>query len=407
MKAIVSIIIFDRLFLFGYNSRKRRLVADISFKLTCLMKIAIHTADLDHQRIDGTRVYMHNLLKNFGKISPEDDFYLYHKGDYNRFLAPPDFPNYTFRQPKFPFAWTQTAFACAVWRDKPDILWMPMHNLPLLRRRNMRTVVTIHDLAFKKFPQYFTPKDLRRLNMLADYAIAHADRLIAVSESTKKDILNFYPGRKEETVKVIYHGFDDSLFKKDGCDKKKSNVLSEFGIRNSEFILYVGAIQPRKNLEVLIEAFEKIKKKRKDFKLVFAGQKAWMWQGVMKKIAESPHGKDVIVTGTIPFEDIAELYRNAAVFVFPSLYEGFGIPVLEAFASETPVVLARNSSLTEIGGEAALYFETSDHQSLYESIEEVLGNDVKRIELITKGRERLKAFSWDRCAEETLRWLKD
>lgn len=371
------------------------------------MKIAIHTADLDHERIDGTRVYIYNLLKRFGEISPQDSFLLYHRGEYNQQLEPPKFSNYAFDTPGFPMMWTQTAFAAKVWRDKPDVLWMPMHNLPFFRRKKMQTVVTIHDMAFKKFPEYFPKKDLCKLNFLVDYAIKHADKLIAVSQSTKNDILELYPKRPEDSVRVIRHGFDEGLFNKETKNNNDETFLKNYKLIPNTYLLYVGAIQPRKNLGVLIEAFEEIKKEKRDFKLVLAGQKAWMWEDIIRRIADSPYKEDIIITGTINFAARNALYRNAAVFVFPSLYEGFGIPILEAFASGVPVVCARNSSLVEVGGAAALYFETRNSGDLGTKLKEVLNNDELSNKLITKGLERIKNFSWDRCAKETLDFLRD
>jgi len=371
------------------------------------MKIAIHVADLDSERIDGTRVYIHNILDNLGSMYPQDDFLVYHKGDFNPKLALKKFPNYEIKKNSFPVSWTQTAFAFDLWKDAPDALWMPMHNLPFFRRRNLRTVVTIHDLAFKIFPEHFPKKDLRKLNFLTDYAVKNSDRIIAVSESTKRDILKFYPRIKEEKIKVVYHGFDSEIFQKEISSDESVQTLSKFKIQNSKFILYVGAIQPRKNLPVLIEAFEKIKKEKPDLKLVLAGDKAWMWEETMEKIEKSPCKKDIIITGYVSFGDLAILYRNAEIFVFPSLYEGFGIPLLEAFASGTPVVSANNSSLSEIGGDGALYFDAENPEQLRKKIIQIMDDGKLRNLMIEKGKERAKYFSWEKCAGETMEFIKN
>ena len=178
------------------------------------MKIAIQAADLDNSRIDGTRVYLLNTLKYFGNLSKEDDFFIYHKKDFNPELAPPSFPNYIIKKIYSPFLWTQTRFAWDTRRDKVDVIWMPMHNAPLFKCKKIKTVITIHDLAFKKFPKTFPRWDLFKLNFLTNLAIRKADKIIAVSKSTKNDILKFYPHVAEDRVKVIYHGFDRELFQK-------------------------------------------------------------------------------------------------------------------------------------------------------------------------------------------------
>ncbi|PJA87527.1 MAG: hypothetical protein CO140_03860, partial [Candidatus Moranbacteria bacterium CG_4_9_14_3_um_filter_40_7] len=145
------------------------------------MKIAIQTADLDSSRIDGTRVYIQNLLKHFGHISPADDFWLYHRSDFNPELAPPIFPNYRVIQKAWPFFWTQVRFAFEIWRDQPDVLWMPIQALPVFRRKKLKTIITIHDLAFKYFPKDFKIKDFYKIDYFSDYAIRHSDKIIAIS----------------------------------------------------------------------------------------------------------------------------------------------------------------------------------------------------------------------------------
>jgi len=373
------------------------------------MKIAIHAADLDHDRIDGTRVYLFNMLKNFGKLDKEDSFLIYHRSFFNRRMVPPAFSNYFVKKLYFPMLWTQTRFALELFCNTPDVLWMPVHNMPLFRRKKMKVVVTIHDLAFKIFPGYFTKRDLTKLNRLSDMAIKNANRIIAVSHSTKNDILKFYPEISEEKISVVHHGFDSELFQKDFPAIESEALLKSYNLKAKSYLLYVGAIQPRKNLEILVEAFEKIKEKsasqRMDLRLVIAGAPAWKSNDILKKISASKFNSDIIVTGTIGFEKISMLCRNAKMFVFPSLYEGFGIPVLEAMASGIPVICAKNSSLSEAGGEAALYFETGNSQNLADCMNRIIEDAELEKDLIRRGLEHVKNFSWEKCARETLEIL--
>ncbi|MCX6764001.1 MAG: glycosyltransferase, partial [Candidatus Moranbacteria bacterium] len=167
------------------------------------MKVAIQASDLDHSRIDGTRVYILNLLKYFGKLDQGSQFLIYHKNHFNSELTPPSFPNYKIIQKSFPFFWTQTRFAYELFKDKPDVLWMPMHNLPYFRRKNLKTAVTIHDLAFKYFPECFPRKELWQINFLTKMAVENCDKIITVSQSSKNDILKFYPKVKEKNIKVF------------------------------------------------------------------------------------------------------------------------------------------------------------------------------------------------------------
>ena len=371
------------------------------------MRIAIHAADLDSGRIDGTRIYISSVLKRLGSLSPGDEFLIYHKGNFNPSLAPPQLGNYKFRRLwKIPF-WTQTAFAISLWWDDPDALWMPATNLPVFRRKRMRTVVTVHDLAYRYFPDHFPKKDLCKLKLFAGLATACADGIISVSESTGRDILKFHKKASKDRIKVVHHGFDAGLFKKGISQNESEEVLSKFKIQNSKFILYVGAIQPRKNLSVLVEAFEKIKQAYPEMKLVLAGEKAWMWEEDVSRIEKSPFAGDIVLAGKVGFEKLPALYGNAAVFVFPSLYEGFGIPILEAFACGVPVVAADNSSLPEVGGDAALYFDAASADDLKNRLEEILSDEDLSAELSRKGLERAEEFSWENCAKRTFDYIKD
>lgn len=372
------------------------------------MRIAVQAADLDSRRIDGTRVYIWQLLKRFGKIAPEDRFSLYHKSDFNPELRPENYENYTVREIHASFLWTQTRFAAALWKDVPNRLWMPMHAMPILKPPGLETTVTIHDLAFKKFPDHFPSKDVWHLNFLTKQAVERSDRIIAISESTKRDILEYYPRVAESKIRVIHHGFDASLSEQSTKDLNDT-VFTSYGLRVTGYILYVGAIQPRKNIEALVEAFEKLKKRQKyrDLKLVLAGEKAWLWQKTMQKIEDSEFRRDIVVTGTIPFEDLRALYAGASMFVFPSLYEGFGLPVLEAFASGVPVICANNSSLPEVGGDAALYFDAMNPDELMQRMQSFLSDESLRAEYVGKGKKQLKKFSWDKCAKETLEWIRN
>ncbi|KKR22105.1 MAG: Glycosyl transferase, group 1 [Candidatus Moranbacteria bacterium GW2011_GWA2_39_41] len=370
------------------------------------MKIAISVADLDQSRVDGTRVYILNLLKHFGQLDFDSEFLLYHKNDFNPELTPPNFLNYKIIQKSFPFLWTQIRLAMELWKDVPDVLWMPMAALPLVRRKNLKTVITIHDLAFKHFPQYFTKKDLRKLNFFADYSVRNASKIIAVSQSTKQDILKFYPEVKEDKIKVIYHGFTDGVFSQARDLTQEEKVKNELGIVG-DYILYSGALQPRKNIERLIEAFDAYKTRSKSaVKLVLAGEKAWLCENIEKKAKRSLYSADIVMPGRLRFCDIGHLFRGAALFAHPSLYEGFGITVLEAYAAGVPLLTADNSSLREAGGEAALYFDAYDVCEMSAQMERLLTDEKLRTELIAKGKEQLQKFSWEKCAKETLGYIK-
>ena len=368
------------------------------------MRIAVNAADLGASRIDGTRIYIQNLLKNFGLQDKEDRFLIYHKSEFNPQLSFPVFENYKIKKLKFPFWWTQTRFAWEIFCEKPEVLWMPMHSLPFMRSKKTKTVVTIHDLAFKIFPQFFPKKDLRRLNFFTDYAARNTDRLIAVSNSTKSDLLKFYPEINEEKIKVIYHGYDKDLFHENISQEEIEKVKKRYAICDTRYVIYVGALQPRKNIRTLVEAFESLARLKayKDIGLVIAGDLGWMYEDLLKRIKNNPN---ITATGKFETRDLPALIRGAATFILPSFYEGFGMPVLEAMACGTPVIAANNSSLTEITGDAGILFDAYSSQNLTETLKKILKSDKLQDDLRKKGLERVKDFSWEKCARETLERL--
>ena len=373
------------------------------------MKIAIDAADLCDERIDGTRIYIKNVLDHLGGVGEKDSFFIYLKGEINKELDFKKFPNYSPKRSSAYFFWTQLKLSSELRRDNPQVLWMPLQTIPFFMDKKIKTVVTIHDLAFKFFPDHFPPKDRFLLSLFTRKAIEGATKIIAVSENTKKDIQEQF-GVKEEKIKVIYHGYNKQLFNPTRAkDRSEITAVKNKYRITGDYILYTGAIQPRKNLNVLIKAFEDLKGNatHKDKKLVIAGAKAWMYQEVVKQIEFSQYKKDIIMTGPYETKELPWLLGGARVFVFPSLYEGFGIPVLEAMACGTPVVCSSNSSLPEVGGDAPEYFDAQSFSELSAKLKMVLENEELRETMRSKGLNRAEKFSWEKCARMTWETLKD
>ena len=371
------------------------------------MRITVQASDLDHARIDGTRVYLCELLKRFGKLSPETHFVLCHRRVFNLALAPPIEANYTIRQLPFPFMWMQTHFAWELFRTHPKKLFLPIQATPIFLPRRIEVTATIHDLAFKKYPKTFPRVDLFKLNFLLDRVVARADKLIAVSQSTKNDLLHFFPQLDEKKVRVIHHGFDASFFGAKLPPEEITEKLAMYHLQAKSYTLFVGALQPRKNLVRLIQAFERAKKQYPEMKLVLAGEEAWLADEILATREASVYREDIILTGRVSFEDLRVLYQGARLFVFPSLYEGFGLPILEAFASDIPVLTADNSSLREVAGQGALFCQAESVADMAEKLNRLWGDETLQQELVAKGKEQLKKFSWEKCAKETLDYITE
>jgi glycosyltransferase involved in cell wall biosynthesis len=311
-----------------------------------------------------------------------------------------------------------------------DIFLSP-HFLLLPVREKTKTIVVFHDLSFVRFPEFFSfSKLLWHKFIYPKNQAKKADLIVAVSNSTKNDLINLY-GIPEEKIKVIYPAVGEEFKPIEKTDQKLLGVKEKYNLPNS-FILYFGTIEPRKNLLALIEAFEKIKgqeiktplevqwdgfegvvkNEKKDFfafqdlKLVIAGNKGWLYKDVFEKIEKSPYRKDIIVTGFIDEGDRPYLYNLAEMFVYPSFFEGFGFPPLEAMACGIPTAVSNKSSLPEVVGGAAVMFDPQNIDEIGFAIKEILENKKLREFLFEKGLQRIKLFDWDKTAEEFLNLFK-
>lgn len=292
--------------------------------------------------------------------------------------------------------------------DKIDVFWGTEHILPKRSKytKKVKYILTVHDLAIKKLKTVGSLKNTLTQKIFLRKSIVNADKIIAISEATKKDIIDIYNIKKDK-VKVIYNGTNA----KEAEDLERENVEKieeKLKIKGIPYILFVSTIEPRKNVETLIKAFEYIKQKQKSkLKLIIVGKLGWKYKEVLKLYEESKYKEDILMAGYVSKEEKNYLYKNAKCFVYPSLYEGFGLPILEAMANKLLVVTSDNSSLTEVGGNAAYYYKNVlDYKELSEKIIEVLkvGKEEKQ-RRIDEGLEMVKKFTWDKCGEETLNLL--
>ncbi|EKE15350.1 MAG: mannosyltransferase B-like protein, partial [uncultured bacterium] len=290
------------------------------------------------------------------------------------------------------FLWSQIFLPLNLYLKKQvDVFFSPAHYTP--RFCPIPMVVTIHDLSYFYYPEEFLKKDFYQLKNWTKYSVKKARKIIAVSQTTKNDLIKFYQAPKEK-IEVIYNGYNNS-------QKLNSDVILK-DIPKLYF-LYVGTLQPRKNLNTLLDAFCFLLKERQAYRLIIVGKKGWLWQDIFAKVADLKLNNKVIFMGYLTDNELSFLYKNASIFILPSFYEGFGIPILEAMSFNCPVIASNASSLPEIGGDACLYFNPKNPQELKVKIIELLTNQVLRDELVKKGQNRVKLFSWQRCGEETLK----
>jgi glycosyltransferase involved in cell wall biosynthesis len=276
-----------------------------------------------------------------------------------------------------------------------DIFHSPDFVLPPLRRA--RTLVTVHDLSFIRYPQCADAKLRAYLNKVVPRSVQRADLVLADSQSTKDDLMELL-GVEADGIEVVYPGVENRFH-----PIKDQTLLEKVRARYSlppKFILGLGTLQPRKNFTRLIKAFADLR--FADLRLVIAGGKGWLYEEIFATVARLGLEEKVVFPGFVADEDLPALYNLADLFVFPSLYEGFGLPPLEALACGTPVITSDASSLPEVMGEAGLMVEATDVEALAEAMGRVLEDDALREGMIARGLEQARQFTWQKAAARLL-----
>jgi glycosyltransferase involved in cell wall biosynthesis len=268
-------------------------------------------------------------------------------------------------------------------------------------------VVTIHDLAFERMPETFTRRGSFQLKLTVRRTAKKAARIATVSEYSRRDLLDIYKLPPEKVV-VTYNGVESSFTPRPSVPNEAEEVRRRFGV-SRDFLLAVGSLQPRKNMVRLIRAYARLRSEREDFKaqLVIVGRKLWLASEIFDEVKRQRWANDVILTGYVADEDLPPLYRAARAFVYPSLFEGFGLPPIEAMACGTPVVTSGVTSLPEVTGDAALLIDPTDERALANALIEIVNNERLRAELREKGVAQAKKFNWRDAAEKTLRLYRE
>ena len=302
-----------------------------------------------------------------------------------------------------PIAYSHFLISAFLKRESLDIFHSPTPYLPL--SYNEPSVVTAHDLTIYKFPKLFPSGQFLNVKITTPNAFKKAKKIIAISQSIKQDLIKIFKTPADK-IEVIYNGINKELFQ-ESPKIEIEKIKNQYGIKEN-YILFLGTLEPRKNIEMLIEAYELFQKNSATkYQLVIAGKEGWTAQKIHKKAMNSPYKKEIIFTGYIGPENLNALFSEAKVFVFPSLHEGFGMPVIEAMAKKIPVITSNIESLSEITSKTAILINPKKKEELKEALELVLNNEELRIKLIEKGFKRAKEFCWEKCAEETLEIYKN
>jgi len=303
----------------------------------------------------------------------------------------------------FPRLWTHVRLSIEMFSRPPDVLFVPAHVLPLIHPR--RSVVTVHDLGYLYYPDAHRPADRCYLRWSTGWSARHASALLADSAATKADLVRAY-GVDPDRVHVVYLGRDEGLAPVRDPGRLAA-VREHYGI-GGDYLLYLGTLQPRKNLARLIEAFGRLagQPALEGVQLVLAGKPGWDYHALTALATRLGLASRVLFPGYVAETDLAALLSGAIAFVFPSLYEGFGLPVLEAQACGVPVMTSNNSSLPEVAGDAALFVDPHNVDAIAAAMYRLVTDEGLRAELVRRGLENVKRFSWEKCARETLAVLE-
>lgn len=356
----------------------------------------------------GLLSYAENLIKHLVKINSENEYLLFYGGGIRQRTQYPkivDTPNLDIKLIRVPsricrfldHKWP--IFPVEPWLGRYDVFHSPSFLAPLYLKRG---VITIPDMIAFKFPHFYSP-DLEFPKFLRRYlpkVAKQAKKIITISESSRRDILDILPLHPEKIVVTALAA--NERYKPITDAEIIRQTKSKYGI-SGEYICYLGTLEPRKNLPGLIKAHAKLRGKSLSHSLVLLGEKGWLYEDVFIAILNLKLGRNVIVPGYVPDEDLPALLSGADLFVYPSFYEGFGLPVLEAMSCGVPVITSNTSSLPEVTGDAAILVDPDDVDQLAGAMEKVLSDVSLKEELRRKGLERAKQFSWEKTAKETLR----
>jgi glycosyltransferase involved in cell wall biosynthesis len=280
---------------------------------------------------------------------------------------------------------------------RPGTLFVPSHVVPLVHPR--RTAVTVHDLGYLYYPEAHTRFSRLYLHLSTMYSARTAQRVIAISEATKRDLMERYgvaPGK----IRVVYHGRDEA-FRPVSDPAVLRATAAKYGIEGV-YCLHVGTLQPRKNLGLLVEAWAMLRERmERPPKLLLAGKRGWLYEPLVRSVEERGLGDLVKFADYVERADLPALYSGALAFTFPSLYEGFGLPALEAMSCGTPVVASNASSIPEVVGDAGLLLDPRDVGAWAGAVEQLSYDDAAQRDMSRKGLARAGRFTWERCARET------
>jgi len=372
--------------------------------------IGIDASRANRDNKTGTEWYSWHLIEEFKKILPADDrVFLYTndklKGDLGK--CPENFKEKIIGWPP-KYLWTQLRLWWELFVSPPDVLFVPAHTIPFLPiPRRCKVVVTVHDVGFRHFPELYKPIQVWYHELTMKKIKRRANIILTISEFSKNEIIKYY-GVPAEKIKISYLGYDQEKYntREEVSADSLRRILGKYKIA-SPYLLYVGRLEKKKNIGNMVQAFASAKEQLPDLKLVLAGSSGNQFEAIKEIIAKQKLEQEIILPGYVEAADLPPLIKGAAIFLFPTLYEGFGLPILEAMACGTPVITSDMEPHREVAGGAAALADPYQTSALAAKILEILGQPDYRQQLVAAGERRAAEFSWQKTAQATLAVLRE
>ncbi|MCL2291107.1 MAG: glycosyltransferase family 4 protein [Bacteroidetes bacterium] len=363
------------------------------------MRIGVNTRLFVKGKMDGIAWFSYEILKRIVTQHPEHEFVFFFDRSYDPYFifAPNVKPVIVRPQARHPLLWFlffEIGIKKALTRERIDLFistdgWVCLGT-------DVKTINVIHDLNFEHYPSFFSPLVRKYLTYFFPRFAKKTDHLITVSEFSKKDIVNLYHIDKEN-IDVVFNAASDDFFEVDEKTKKQTVQRLTDGV---PYFVFVGSAHKRKNVERIMQAFDQFREKHANFKFVFAGSNKYWDEDIKRTYNQLKHKSDIVFTGYISTEEMNRVLSSALVLVYPSLFEGFGVPILEGFAARVPVITSNTTSMPEVAGDAAVLVNPLSIEEIVNAMEKIAMDEQLRAKLIQLGKERNRAFSWDKSAQK-------
>ncbi|MDW8849261.1 glycosyltransferase family 1 protein [Flavobacterium sp. MMLR14_040] len=373
------------------------------------MKILIDFTQIPLKKV-GVGVYAMSLLKEINKIKKSEEYFVAVLNDDYEVIELLKESNVfkiiylkkIFRRLVFRFLFEQFYLPILILKNKIDVVHSLHYSFPILPMK-VKKVVTLHDMTFFLYPNFHKKINVFFFTNMIKFSVKCCDEIICVSEATKRDVFNILNVKKDlrEKFVVVPLGVDDR--KEIVLNGKDSNILLKHSLEPKKYLLFIGTIEPRKNIKSILEAYSMIHEKYLDYKLVIVGRKGWHYDNVYQTVEELKLGDRIVFTDFVTENEKNNLLANCYLFLYPSFYEGFGIPVLEAMSFGIPTITSKISSMPEVSGDAAILIDPYNVKEIADGITLLIDDKFLYQDLVAKSLKQVKKFTWNQMATSTMK----